>query len=210
MDSQIKYKKEEMAFFLDEMGKSFQEDQRFRYMYSAFLSAGQSTLYYLITRYEGKDGFKDWYYGKKTGSSKMRTGGRIDKPEIKHLMNARGHAIHIESIGQGATNEMPHRIKAFVADPKASKEQVDKIVPVECMKASGPKTVARWLTDEEIYMHYINKRREIINDTQHIPTLKCQYSAQPNEPTKTDILKLSKAEVEEIETLITECETLFQ
>jgi hypothetical protein len=210
MDSQIKYKKEEMAFFLDEMEKSFQEDQRFRYMYSAFLSAGQSALYYLITRYEGKDGFKDWYYGKKTGSSKMRTGGRIDKPEIKHLMNARGHAIHIGRIGQGATNEMICGIKAFVADPKVLKEQVDKIVPIECMKASGPKTVARWLTDEELYMHYKNKSNKIINDTHHIPTLKCQYSSQPNEPTKTDILKLSKAEVEEIKTLITECETLFQ
>ena len=56
----------------------------------------------------------------------------------------------------------------------------------------------------------VNERHEIIDDTQHIPTLKCQYSAQPNEPTKTDILKLSKAEVEEVKTLITECETLFQ
>lgn len=198
-----------MAFFFDEMEKSFQEDQRFRYMYSAFLCAGQSTLYYLIARYESKDGFKDWYFGKKTGSSKMRIGGRIDKPEIKHLMNARGHTIHIGIIGQGATNEICSGIKAFVAYPQISKEQVDKIVPEECMNASGPKTVARWLTDENRYMHYINKRHETIDDRRHIPTLKRQYSAQ-NEPTKTDILKLSKAVVEEVEILTTECETLFQ
>lgn len=71
------------------MENSFQDDKRFKFMYSAFLNAGQSTLYYLFNRYNDKPGFKDWYFGKKAGKG-MKVGGRIERPEIKHLTNARG------------------------------------------------------------------------------------------------------------------------
>jgi hypothetical protein len=209
MDSQIKYKLEEMAFFLDEMAKSFQDDDRFKFMYSAFLSAGQSTLYYLVTRYENNPGFKDWYFGKKPSKGKMGAGGRIDKPEIKHLMNARGHIIHIESIKQGATREISYGMNSGCDGSNASKEQVDAISPAECKNASGPITVCRWLTDENLYMCYKNKRGDVIDDTRHISTLQHLYSAEPIGPKSIDILKLSKAELAEVKKLIEECEKRF-
>jgi hypothetical protein len=48
MDPQIKDKLKEAEFFRGEMENSFQDDKKFKFVYSAFLSAGQSTLDYLV------------------------------------------------------------------------------------------------------------------------------------------------------------------
>jgi hypothetical protein len=144
MDPQIKDKLEETESFLGEMENSFQDDKKFKYMYSAFLSSGQSTLYYLVSRYKDTPGFNDWYWGKKVAKG-IKEGGRIDNPEIKHLMNARGNIIHVENMQQGATRELSIGCNCTIVDQRAPKEKVT-IKPGTLerpVSLSSPKTVVR-------------------------------------------------------------------
>jgi hypothetical protein len=200
MDPQIQDKLEETEFFLGEMEKSFQDDNRFKFMYSAFLSAGQSTLYYLISRYKNKAGFNDWYWGQKN-SSGAKFGGRIESAEIKHLMNARGCIIHVEGIPLGATRAMSLGASMEIAllaneilpEPCVPKKQSDASSLAENVEPKKPTTVARWLIEEDSYMRY-SKHGNIIDDTRYIPDLRRRYPADPSDPTYIDILKISRAE----------------
>lgn len=190
------------------MEKSFQDDRVFKFMYSAFLSASQSTLYYLVNRYKNKPGFNNWFWGIKNSKGE-KVGGQIDKPEIKHLMNARGSIIHVESIPQGATRELPYAVDCIIVNPRAPKESIPaESVGASNSTATAPTTIVRWLINEDTYMCY-EKHGKIIDDTKHMPALKGRYSAQPTEPKNVDILKLSKAELEDAKKIVLECLTRF-
>lgn len=93
----------------------------------------QAKAFYIIGQYEKKLGFKDWFWGKKPMGGGLRVGGIIDKPEIKHLMNARGCNVHKESVPKGATRE------------------------ISLGTVNGrTRTVSRWLINEDSYMCYYN------------------------------------------------------
>jgi hypothetical protein len=207
MDKEIADKFKEAEFFLSEMENSLQDDDRFKYMYSAFLSAGQSTLYYLLTRYKDIPDFYEWYYGKKADQHKV--GGRIERAEIKHLMNARGSLVHSEPLPQGATRGRELSASIILASPDEQKGHVDKhegcsTFPVT-KEPKKPRTIVRWLINEDSYMRYETKGR-IYDDTKYISDIQKKYSAKNG---KTEILSLSKGELEEVKKLILECESKF-
>jgi len=87
---QTQEKIEESKFFLDRMKEHYNDNRKFRYYFSAFLSSSRSILWFLQYEYSDHPAFKKWYEAKKP-SPEMES-------IFKDINNMRVETIHKKPI----------------------------------------------------------------------------------------------------------------
>jgi tetratricopeptide (TPR) repeat protein len=127
------YKFTEANHFLKEMENSFQDDDLFRYNFSAFLSAARSVTFYMQKQYKRVEGFEEWY---EEEVKKMK-----NDPDMSLLKDFRDDTIHVSPPGAGATRQ-----KDVTYETKVEKNGIIRLGKV--LKQSEIRTVRRWLTED--------------------------------------------------------------
>ena len=137
MGNPTKHKVEEAEYFLSALKQLFEDDDKFAYNLSAFLSAARSTTLYMQKQYKHKAGFAEWYSRKQIEMS-------ADE-ELNYLKDARVEDIHREPVHTGATRKVTCSADIILVpeDEQANETELEPHTQ-SSSKTSGPKTVRRF------------------------------------------------------------------
>jgi hypothetical protein len=94
-ENPTQHKAKEAEFHLQQAKECYQEDDKFSYFLSAFLSAARSITFYMQEQYRKHSGFPKWYCIEQT---KMKA-----DENLSYLNKARVEDVHQKSVHTGAT-----------------------------------------------------------------------------------------------------------
>jgi len=96
--------------------QSFEDEDKFAFNLSAFLSAARSITWYLQKQYARRDGFAEWYCQKRIMMSA--------DPELKYLNEARVEDVKREPVKTGVTHELSRGFDVIFGEAPPRSEQV--------------------------------------------------------------------------------------
>lgn len=149
MENPTQFKLKEAKYFFEQMGKTFENDDEFKYNLSAFLSAARSITWFMQGQYAQVEGFGRWYEDKQ---KEMR-----EDQELKYLDNARVASVHTEFISTGATRVATLGMTCCLEKAKNAPstnnvdipQKVDAPQNSESSRPTLPKTVKRFFPEFE-------------------------------------------------------------
>lgn len=134
VENPTKHKIREAEHFLCMMKQSFEDDDKFTFNFSAFVSAARSITFYLKKQYTRRKGFSEWY---SPIVKKMR-----EDPELTYLKKVRNEDIHKETVQTGATRTVSIGISVVFGEPSPKSEQAKETEKPP--KQISPKTIRRF------------------------------------------------------------------
>lgn len=116
------------------MKQAFEDDDKFAFNLSAFLSAARSITWYMQKQYVCRKGFSEWY----SPIVKKMSGD----PELTYLNEARAEDIHKETVQTGATRAITFGVDVVFgkAPPKSEQTKESEKPPTQ----SSTKTIRRF------------------------------------------------------------------
>jgi len=126
----------EAEHFLELMKEHLDDDIRFSYYFSAFLSAARSITFHLQKQYSSYANFSDWYY---PYQEEMK-----DDKELKYLHELRVEEVHREPVVTGTTRTRSFTIDVIIGEPSAVTTETKKNTKPASAKIP-PKVVKRFL-----------------------------------------------------------------
>lgn len=182
------YKLEESKFFLDKMIKNSNKLPDFDYYFNAFISSARSILWIMKNEYIHKPGWEEWYNSIETTGEEDQFNNNINNLRIRSL------------------KKNPPRTSKYVGMITPN-ENIDVIS--EIRKFMGEKTKIRCkISFEEIENKY--ESLGIKRDKQKL-TISGKVSCYRtiDEFKKEDVIKIAKKYFNWLESLVFECEKVF-
>ena len=121
MKNPTRHKLREAEYFLSMMRQSFEDDNKFIFNLSAFLSASRSITWHMQKQYRHVNGFNEWYGKQETRMSQDM--------ELKYLNDARVEDVHKKPVRVGASREAAVSLDVILGSPLAEQAKGAKPEP---------------------------------------------------------------------------------
>jgi len=124
-ENPTRHKSREAEHFLSMIKQSFEDDEKFSFNLSAFLSAARSITWYLQKQYAHSNGFTEWYLQNKIKMSA--------DPELKYLNEIRVEDVKREPVKTGTTHAITFGVSVVFGETPSKSEQTkeDESPPIQ-------------------------------------------------------------------------------
>jgi len=143
MENPTQSKLKEAEYFFEQMKKTFERDDEFKFNFSAFLSASRSITWCMQKQYAQIEGFECWYKKKQNEMRKDQ--------ELVYLNKARVEVLKKKSVPMVATRVITLACSCFIVKNKneLSTSNINNPQIAKPSPSNLPKTIKRFFPEFE-------------------------------------------------------------